>query len=246
MGARWHEIKRRVQEARKKSLNWATRTAAPWLKGLGREIAPTNLPIYIVCFACLTAFFYRWSEPAQPWIELLNGATWPSAATPPASAPAAKASAGVPHTAAAGATVAIAAAPPSVPATAPDQPYYMQADPWDKVWFNLVLALRTMVNLSVVVGVVVAVLAYRRLKESAMFMVKVEEILKVRDLSISRGIRDAFLNAEEKARLEHDDDGTYFQQLVNRLGQRFEKDELPALLDSQGLKSLKEFTIRVG
>ena len=122
----------------------------------------------------------------------------------------------------------------------------MQAHWWDKLWFDFVLALRTMVNLSGVVGVLIAVFAYRRLKESAMFMVKVEEIQKVRDLSVSRGVRDALLNAEEKQKLAHDEDGKYFEQLVNKLGQRFEQEELPTLLDGNALKSLKEFTIRVG
>ena len=189
-----------------------------------------------------SGIFHRCAEPAQPWIELLNGATWPVAASRPATAIATAGSQSIN----AGPAVAIGAAPLSGAIPAAYQPYYMQAHWWDKLWFDFVLALRTMVNLSGVVGVLIAVFAYRRLKESAMFMVKVEEIQKVRDLSVSRGVRDALLNAEEKQKLAHDEDGKYFEQLVNKLGQRFEQEELPTLLDGNALKSLKEFTIRVG
>lgn len=180
-----------------------------------REMRPTKAPFFVVFFVGLAAIFYVCSQSWQPWIELLNGATWPAAATPPASAP------------------SLATSGVNVVAD-------MQSNPWNKFWFNVTLALRTMANFSGVFSAIMLILGYRYVKGASMYALTVKQIMKARDVSVSRKLNDAL---ERNPLLGKD--GSKFLTKVGEFGDEFERDELPALLNEYGLKKLDEMVIKI-
>jgi hypothetical protein len=206
-----------LRKARGAFVNWISTKALPrvigcidWIK---REISLTRPRTYLVFFLGLTVVFWICSHRLQPWIELLNGATWPTAATPPPTSVQAV----------------------SATSSAPD---YMRSTLYTDVGFNAVLAVRTMLNISGMLAVLAAILAYPSFKEGRVMKMKVMTIMRIRDLSVSRKLHDAL-----KRDPELKDNNEALADLVKKFGTDFEREELPALLNEQGLHQIKSFEL---